>query len=255
LNKKDTSEGAMAKRDSLEEALFGEDSLEEDLFEKDPQEEALFDKDSSEEGTYTGDSPEDDEEEENVPAVPTRVLKEFLSWVILLVAAYALAHVVTNYIIVKAEVPSGSMENTIMTKDRIVGNRLAYLFTSPKRGDIIIFPFPDDEEQTFVKRIIGLPGETVVINGNNIAIYKDDVLVYESLNEPYLREEMDYRVSRSFEVPDDSYFMLGDNRNSSNDSRSWTNKFVERKKIIAKVWFRYMSNKKYSLKYYKRIKY
>ena len=85
--------------------------------------------------------------------------EEMISWVKIFVAALLIAAVLDNFIIINANVPSGSMEQTIMTGDRMIGNRLAYMSSEPQRGDVIIFKYPDDEEQNFVKRIIGLPGK------------------------------------------------------------------------------------------------
>ena len=129
------------------------------------------------------------------------------------------------------------MENTIMTGDRVIGSRLSYRFGDPKRGDIVIFHFPDDPTGTiyYVKRIIGLPGDTVdIIDGK---VYLNGFKT--PLDEPYIREPMDPEPPARFEVPEDSYFMMGDNRNFSADARRWENKYVKRDKIIAKVLFRY----------------
>ena len=92
-------------------------------------------------------------------------VKELLQWV----AIFA-----DKFLIVNAQIPSGSMENTIMPGDRIIGNRLAYTFSDPQRFDIIIFRYPDDESQLFIKRIIGLPGETVEIIDGRIYINGSD---------------------------------------------------------------------------------
>ncbi len=160
--------------------------------------------------------------------------KEIISWVILIAVAYLMAKVITEFVIIKAEIPSGSMKNTIMKDDLIVGNRLAYLFGEPERGDIIIFKLPDDETQTYIKRCIGLPGETLnVIDGK---VYIDDST--EPLDEPYIREEMIGSFG-PYEIPEDCYFMMGDNRNSSEDARYWDIKYVNRSQIVAKAWFRY----------------
>lgn len=168
------------------------------------------------------------------PNKKVNVMKEIISWILVLASAFILANIITHYVIVKAEVPTGSMENTIMPGDRIVGNRLAYLFSDPKRGDIIIFPYPDDETQNFVKRIIGLPGEKVDIIGGSIFINDST----EPLKEVYLKEEMK-SGEYHFVVPENSYLVLGDNRNLSKDARLWNNKYVSKDKIIGKVWFRY----------------
>lgn len=75
-----------------------------------------------------------------------------------------------NYVIINATVPTGSMEHTIEPGDDLFGLRLAYQFSEPKRGDIVIFRFPDDETQKYVKRVIGLPGEKVTIEDAKIYI-------------------------------------------------------------------------------------
>ena len=93
----------------------------------------------------------------------TEIGKEIVSWVKTIILALLLAAGINTFIIVNAEVPSGSMENTIMTNDRIVAFRLSYLFVEPDRGDVVVFHFPDDPtgKTLYVKRIIGLPGEKI----------------------------------------------------------------------------------------------
>lgn len=159
--------------------------------------------------------------------------KEAWEWIKIIVTAALIALALNNFIIANSEVPSASMENTIMTGDRLIGSRLSYLFSDPERGDIIIFRFPDDESIYYVKRIIGLPGDIVDIKDG--CVYVNGV----ELAEPYIREPMLPEKPLHYEVPEDSYFMLGDNRNYSADSRRWENAYVKRDKIIAKVLFRY----------------
>lgn len=161
--------------------------------------------------------------------------KEIFEWVKIIVSAALIAFVLNTFIIANSEVPSGSMENTIMTGDRVIGSRLSYRFEDPKRGDIAIFRFPDNEKIYYVKRIIGLPGETVDIVDGKVYINGSD----EPLDEPYIRESMIPEAPMHFEVPENSYFMMGDNRNYSMDARRWENTYVKREKIIAKVLFRY----------------
>ena len=161
--------------------------------------------------------------------------KEIFEWVKIIVSAALIAFVLNTFIIANSEVPSGSMENTIMTGDRVIGSRLSYRFEDPKRGDIAIFRFPDNEKIYYVKRIIGLPGETVDIVDGKVYINGSD----EPLDEPYIREPMIPEAPMHFEVPENSYVMMGDNRNYSMDARRWENTYVKREKIIAKVLFRY----------------
>lgn len=163
-------------------------------------------------------------------------VKEVISWIITIVLAVVAALFIKNYIIINANIPSGSMENTIMTGDRLFGFRLAYKEKDPERGDIIIFKFPDDETENYVKRVIGLPGEKVVIAEGKIYINDSSV----PLEEDYLKEEWTVKTGPyTFEVPEDSYLVLGDNRNNSADARFWNNKYVKKEKILGKAVFRY----------------
>lgn len=162
--------------------------------------------------------------------------KEILSWVKIFVVAFLVATILDNFIIMNANVPSGSMEKTIMTGDRMIGNRLAYINSDPERGDVIIFKFPDDESQFFVKRIIGLPGEKVTIKEGKVYINDSET----PLEEPYLPEEWTtLNDDLEYTVPTESYFVMGDNRNHSNDARLWTNTFVKKDAILAKASFIY----------------
>lgn len=163
-------------------------------------------------------------------------VKEVLSWFITIALAVVAALFIKNYIIINANIPSGSMENTIMTGDRLFGYRLAYNGKSPERGDIIIFKFPDDETENYVKRIIGLPGETVFIDGAKIYINGSE----SPLEEDYIKEDWVTGTGPySFEVPENSYLVLGDNRNNSLDARYWDNTYVTKDKILGKAIFRY----------------
>ena len=177
-------------------------------------------------------NPENEEKKEKF-----NLKEEIISWVQILVIASLIAFVLNRFIIANSRVPSASMENTIMTHDRVIGSRLSYYFTDPERGDIIIFYFPDDitEKTYYVKRIIGMPGETVDIRDGHVYINGSDT----PLDEPYIREEMETPVELHYEVPEGCYFMLGDNRNYSADSRFWHNTYVKREKIVATVMFRY----------------
>ena len=165
-------------------------------------------------------------------------LYAFLDWVVVIVIALAVALFINFFIIVNSTVPTGSMENTIMSGSRMIGFRIAYLFGQPKRGDIIVFKYPDDPSQYFVKRIIGLPGETVeVVDG--ITFINGKQLEEEYINDDYWLSNLEYEDYGPYTVPEDSYFMMGDNRGNSRDSRKWTNTFVNRKAIIGKAWLCY----------------
>jgi signal peptidase I len=162
--------------------------------------------------------------------------REALSWVLTIAVAFAATFVLKNYVIINANVPSGSMENTIMPGDDLVGFRLAYLFSEPERGDIVIFKYPDDESQKFIKRVIGLPGERVVIQDAKIYINGSET----PLDEPYLKEEWVVGTGPyTFDIPRGCYLVMGDNRNDSNDARYWDTTYVSKDKIVGKAEFIY----------------
>lgn len=161
--------------------------------------------------------------------------KELWEWIKIIVSAAVIALVLNTFIIANSKVPSGSMENTIMTNDRVIGSRLSYLFSDPERGDIVIFHYPDDEKIYYVKRVIGLPGDTVDIHDGHVYLNGSDV----PMEEDYIREPMIPEAPMHYQVPEGCYFMLGDNRNYSKDARFWKNTYVKKEKIVAKVLFRY----------------
>lgn len=173
----------------------------------------------------------------STPKEPFNWKAEIISWIQVLVIAALIAFVLNRFIIANSRVPSPSMENTIMTHDRIIGSRLTYYFNDPQRGDVAIFYFPDDvtEKTYYVKRIIGVPGDTIDIRDGHVYLNGSET----PLDEPYIREPMEVSPPLHYEVPEGCYFMLGDNRNFSADSRFWKNTFVKKEKIIAKVLFRY----------------
>ncbi len=171
---------------------------------------------------------------EKKPEEPFNLLKEILSLLGTMAVAAIAVILLKEFIIINAFIPSGSMEHTISPGDRIIGNRLAYVIREPERGDIVIFKYPDDEEQLFVKRIIGLPGETVTIN--DAKVYIEGGL----LEENYLKEEWTIdNGPYTFEIPEGSYLVMGDNRNNSKDARYWENTYVEEEKILGEAVFRY----------------
>lgn len=177
--------------------------------------------------------------------------KELFDWLMVIVAAVVIAFCINHFVIVNAYIPSTSMEQTVMKKDKVIGLRTAYWFSSPKRGDIVIFKYPVDESKTFIKRVIGEPGDTVEIKGGLVYINGSE----EALVEPYVNGEPTGDFG-PYEVPEGYYFMLGDNRLVSKDSRYWAREaytlgltdsleeaqiyaFVAEDKIMAKAEIRY----------------
>ena len=165
----------------------------------------------------------------------TSFAREVFEWLMVIVVSATLAFLLDKFIIVNAKIPSASMEPTIMTGDRLIGNRLAYLNSDPQRGDVVIFLFPDNEKEYFIKRVIGLPGETVTVRSGKVYI--------NDSTEPL--DESEYIVTipigdfGPYKVPEGAFFMMGDNRNNSMDSRYWNQPYVYKNKILGKAWVRY----------------
>lgn len=162
------------------------------------------------------------------------IVREIIEYIIIFVVVVILVWLMDSYLIVNAQIPTESMENTIMTGDRIIGNRLAYKTDIPKRYDIIIFQYPDDESVLYIKRIIGLPGDTVYISNGKVYINNSPDPLDDSFT-----PEVPLGDFGPYMVPGNSYFVLGDNRNYSFDSRYWENTFVREDQILGKAVFCY----------------
>lgn len=203
----------------------------------------------------------------------TKIKKELISWAKMFAMAFVMAIIITQFIIMKTEIVSGSMIPELEVNDRVIGNRLAYLFSDPERGDVIFFEYPlswkeldaidpeltycidpelgdtepryHDESNIFVKRIIGLPGDKVEIRKGKVYINDSET----PLDEPYVNGKTKGNYGPYY-VPENCYFCLGDNRSISADSREWDNfvddpsspnydpdrfRFVHKDKIYAKA--------------------
>ncbi len=163
----------------------------------------------------------DDTEEQNQKKRSTA--REAFSYLKVIAAAVIVSVLLSRFVLINAFIPSESMENLLSVKDRVFGCRLSYLFNGPERYDVVLFHYPVNGT-IYIKRVIGLPNETVEIRKGKIYIDGSE----EPIKENYLPEKW---VSRNdgytFEVPDDCYLMLGDNRNYSEDARDWAQCAVE----------------------------
>jgi len=170
-----------------------------------------------------------------MPSVKNELLKDALGWGKTILFAVVFALLFNRFIIVNARVPSGSMEGTIRTNDRIIANRLSYIFADPSRFDIVVFPSPDRPDQLNVKRVIGLPGDTVNIINGQVFINGDELPLRDDFVQGAIEGDFG-----PVDVPDGHFFVLGDHREDSLDSRRWqTTPFVCGDDILGRVVFRY----------------
>ncbi len=146
------------------------------------------------------------------------------------VLAVVLAALLRMFIIQPFYIPSQSMEPTLLVNDRIIVNVLLYHFRPPQRGDVVVFRYPLDPSRDFIKRLVAFGGETVEVRNNNLIV--NGVRIAE----PYLPHEVmaDYGP---FTVPQGCYFVMGDNRNNSDDSRVWG--ALPKKNMIGKAFLIY----------------
>jgi len=143
------------------------------------------------------------------------------------ITAGVIAFIIITFIGQVTVVRGASMEATLHNNERLIANKIGYRFESPQRSEIIIFKPPLDTKRNYIKRVIGLPGDKIkIVNGR---VYLND----QELKEPYLKYKS-YENMPEIVVPENSYFVLGDNRPNSSDSRYWG--FVPRKNIVGKAW-------------------
>jgi signal peptidase I len=190
--------------------------------------------------SFTMSEPDTSDPETKQQAHGFKLAIELRSWFRDILFAFIIAIFIVVFIVQPVKVEGTSMQPRLVDQERIFVNRFIYRFRDIQRGDVVVFWFPKDRSKSFIKRVVGIPGDRVEIqqgivfvNGSRIA-------------EPYLRPEFqDYRSFQKTVVPPGQYFVLGDHRNSSNDSRSWG--FVEQPLIYGKAVFGYWPFSRFGL--------
>ncbi len=171
-----------------------------------------------------------------------------------IVVIVAIVAGIRTFLVSPFQVEGSSMVSTLEDNEYIVINKLVYFLNTPDRGDIVVFRPPNDPKKYYVKRVIGLPGDTVIIRDGNVFLKKAGEQTEQQLEEPYLDARNQGKTFRhppgqgdsseqDFTVPADNYFLMGDNRQGSLDSRSFTlengtpEPYVMRSDIKGRVWF------------------
>ncbi len=162
------------------------------------------------------------------------VVREFLGWIIFLLLFCGIAFLIVHFVGERTVVSGESMYPTLLDGDNLIIDKISYRFFNPDRFDIIVFPFQYQEGTYYIKRVIGLPGETVqILDG---AIYINGRLLRESYGSEEIRNPG--TASSEITLGADEYFVLGDNRNNSSDSREPSVGMIARDKIIGKALLR-----------------
>jgi signal peptidase I len=142
--------------------------------------------------------------------------------VLYIIAAIVLAGIVQAFVIRPFIVNGSSMEPNIEDKQYLIVDEISYRVNPPERGDVIVLKSPPEPKKYYIKRIIGLPGETISIKGTAVTIINEEHPLGFILDEPYLLPELNKNPTfLTMSIPEDSYFVMGDNRDGSYDSRSW----------------------------------
>jgi signal peptidase I len=185
----------------------------------------------------------DESSEQGARARRSSPSRTVLEYVVLAVVAITVALLIQAFLVKPYRIPSPSMEDTLLVGDRVLADRISWRFSDPQRGDIVVF-HPPGPGPVLIKRIVGLPGDTLTLR--NGAVYVNG----ERLAEPYVRrvdgeaeptEPFDlglpWNLQQSYTVPADSYFMMGDNRTDSADSRDFGP--IVRDRFVGRAFARY----------------
>lgn len=175
------------------------------------------------------------EEREQPSDGKSGIIKETVNFILYIAIVFLMTYLVIHYVGQRTQVSGTSMEYTLSDGDNLIVDKISYRFHKPERFDIIVFPFQYEEDTYYIKRIIGLPGETVQIDeaGN---IYIDGEVLEESYGRKVMLEQG--QAAEPIELGEDEYFVLGDNRNASSDSREPRVGLIHEKDIIGRAWLR-----------------
>ena len=183
------------------------------------------------------------DEKEKPEKIESNKIKDVLGLVLYCVVVIAIMFLVIKYVGQRTVVIGDSMETTLQDGDNLITDKLTYHFVEPKRFDIVVFPFKENKNQLLIKRIIGMPGETVQIIEGKVYING-----YE-LNENYGNAIIESAglASEPITLGEDEYFVLGDNRNNSQDSRFESVGNIKRSDLIGRSWVRILTLNEISL--------
>ena len=164
-----------------------------------------------------------------------KYLKDFLGMSLYLLGILVLTLLVIQFVGQRTVVQGVSMENTLMDGDNLIVDKLTYRFHEPGRFDVVVFPFQQGKDTYYIKRVIGVPGDSVYINDAGMIFINDEPLMEGFGKEAILDAGM---AADTIYLGADEYFVLGDNRNASADSRDPSVGVIERENIVGRAWLR-----------------
>lgn len=173
-----------------------------------------------------------------------RILKELFELGVYLLVVLGITYLIITYVGQRTIVNGSSMETTLSNMDNLIVNKITYRFSDPQRFDIVVFPYRYEEDTYYIKRIIGLPGETVQIDADGV-IYIDGKVLEENYGREVIEEKKRGRAVEPVVLGENEYFVMGDNRNHSADSRTVEVGNVKRDELIGKAWVRIWPIKKF----------
>lgn len=162
------------------------------------------------------------------------IIKELFGWILFIVIVVAASYLVVTFVGQRTQVSGESMETTLSDGDHLIVDKITYRFRDPKRYDIVVFPYRYEENTYYIKRIIGLPGETVqIVDGY---VYINGVQLDEHYGNALIMDPG--QAAQPITLGEDEYFVLGDNRNNSQDSRSANVGVIHRDELLGRAWIR-----------------
>ena len=173
-----------------------------------------------------------------------KVLKEILSTSLYILFVLCAVYLVIHFVGQRTQVLGSSMEPKLSSEDNLIVDKISYRFRDPERYDIIVFPYRYEDNTFYIKRIIGLPGETVKIDDEGNILIDGEVLA-EGYGKEVIRNPG--RAYEEIQLADNEYFVMGDNRNNSTDSRDPSVGNITREEIIGRAWLRIWPFNKFGL--------
>ena len=166
------------------------------------------------------------------------LIREAKEWANSIIVALLLTLIIRTFVVQAFKIPSGSMRPTLLEGDKLFVNKFIYRFDPPQRGDILVFKYPVDKKKDFIKRLVGLPGETVEIRDGKILVEGRVLDDPASFGKFYYYNHDPYGgPNEKVQIPENAYYVMGDNSANSQDSRFWG--FVPKKNLLGKAVFRW----------------